>query len=92
MQTRENLDDKQIDDLEKRSKEWSGKSIRLYTKDELLDLANKNRIWLNGFSCINPSDELLKDVGRMVLTKLQHSNMRDFLGISKEIILTVNMS
>jgi len=92
METRETLSTEEIEKLESRSKKWGGKSIALYTKDELLNEADANHIWLNGFSCIEPTDEFLKDVGRMILQKLKHTEMRDFMGISNEIILTINMS
>jgi len=92
METRETLTKEEVEKLESRSKEWGGKSIRLFTKDELFNLAEANHIWLNGFACINPTDEFLKDIGKMVIDKLNASEMRDFLGISKEIILTVNKS
>lgn len=90
--TKENLSAEEIEKLEKRSKEWGGKSINLYTKDELLQIADDNHIWLNGFQCINPTDAFLKEVGKMIINKLDHTNMRDFLGISHEIILTINKS
>jgi len=92
MNTRENLNKNQIDKLEKISTEFNGKSISLYTKDELLNEAENNHIWLNGFSCINPTPEFLQDIGRMILQKLDNTKMRDFLGISNEIILTINKS
>jgi hypothetical protein len=92
MQTREDLTLEEIKKLEDRAKEWRGKSLLLYTKDELLEIADRNHIWLNGFQCINPSDEFLKDIGRMILHKLDRSEMRDSTGISREIILTINKS
>jgi hypothetical protein len=92
METRENLTQEEITELELKSKKFGGKSIRLFTKDELLDMADDNHIWLDGFECINPSVRLAQALGFRVLKMLEQSEMRDFLGISKEIILTVNKS
>jgi len=92
MITRENLTQEEISELEIKSKQWGGKSIELYTKDELQQLAESNHIWLNGFSCINPTKEFAQDLGFNILKLLEHSQMRDSLGISKETILTINKS
>ena len=39
-------------------------------------MAEANHIWLNAFSCINPTDELKMQIGEMVLEWL---NQRDNL-------------
>ena len=44
METRETLTTEEINELEEKSNNQGGKSIRLYTKDELLDTAEKNHI------------------------------------------------
>lgn len=68
------------------------KSIKDYTDKELVEIANDNHIWLNAFKCINPTPEFKQKVGEMILDKLSRTDMRDSLGISKMIILTVNKS
>ena len=45
-------------------------------KDMVFHLSKINHIWLDAFSCVNPSDEFLKDVGRVVLERL---NNKDWL-------------
>jgi hypothetical protein len=92
METRENLSQEEIANLEKRSKEWGGKSIRLYTKDELLDEADPHHIWLKAFACINPTQQYCQELGASILNLLAQSDMRDFTGISREIIITINKS
>ena len=92
METREDLTEKEIEEIETMSKKFGGKSIRLYTKDEVLDEADSNHIWLNAFSCIHPTPAFAQDLGMSILHKLSETKMRDFLGISNEIILTINKS
>jgi hypothetical protein len=57
-----------------------------------VDIANGGHMWLNGFSCIRPTDEFLIGIGRAILANLEQTKYRDGLGISKMIILTVNKS
>lgn len=40
------------------------------TSADVLQMVQDNHIWLNAFSCINPTDEFLRDIGKMVLDKL----------------------
>ena len=68
------------------------KPISDYTDSELVQMANDNHIWLNAFACINPTQGFLADVGRMILEKLESTDMADQWGISPKIILTVNKS
>lgn len=72
--------------------EYGGKSIVLYTDAELVELARSNHIWLNAFSCIRPTPQFCQELGASILAKLNESEMRDDLGISKMIILTINKS
>jgi len=69
-----------------------GKSIDDYSPEELVEEARGNHIWLNAFMCVRPTDDFKKDIGDMILKKLEYTDMRDSLGISKMIILTVNKS
>ena len=38
--------------------------------------AKDNHIWLNAFSCINPTDKFKQEVGEMILNKLDHTDLR----------------
>ena len=69
-----------------------GKAMKDYTAEELVQKARDNHIWLNAMGAINPTDEFLMDIGRAILDKLEHTEMRDDFGISKKIILTINKS
>lgn len=40
------------------------------TSADIVKAVQDNHIWLNAFNCINPTDEFLKDIGRMVIAKL----------------------
>ena len=44
---------------------------------ELEDIADKchgNHIWLNAFSCIDPSDEFCRDIGQTIIDKLNNKD------------------
>jgi hypothetical protein len=69
-----------------------GKSIKDFTDAELVKMASDNHIWLNGFNCIRPTTEFKTDLADMILRKLNETEMRDHLGISNMIILTINKS
>jgi hypothetical protein len=60
--------------------------------EELVRIARDNHVWLNAFSCIRPSPEFLQSIGQIVLDKLEVTDLRDGLGISPMVILTVNKS
>lgn len=92
--TKEQLTENQIQELELESQSvYKGcKSISLFTRDEILKMADDNHIWLNAFSCINPTEKFLQDVGKMIIDKLNHCNTLDQFGLSKKIILTINKS
>jgi len=62
------------------------------TPEELVKIARNNHIWINAMSAVNPSDELLIDIGAAVIQKIRDSDMRDGLGISRMTIFTANMS
>lgn len=55
-------------------------------------IARDQHMWLNGFSCINPTPEFCQQVGRELIRIVEASEYRDGLGISKLTILTVNRS
>lgn len=38
--------------------------------NQVAKMAKSNHIWLNAFNCINPTDEYLKEIGKLVLFKL----------------------
>lgn len=57
-------------------------------KQELQD----NHIWINAFSALNPSDEMLREVGLSVLSFVKESHLRDGLGISRTALIRVNAS
>lgn len=40
-------------------------------RDAVLENAQKNHIWVNAFSIINPSDEVLKNIGKSVVDMLK---------------------
>ena len=75
-------------------------------KDMVYKQSEENHIWLNAFSCVSPSDEFLKGVGRMVLDKLNHKDclipgsgitsdidvMRELSEMGQQLILRVNKS
>ena len=51
------------------------------TEDDLTDAEKveqlkDNHIWLNAFHCIRPSSSFLQDVGRMVVDKLDLTDLR----------------
>lgn len=53
-------------------------------------------IWLNAFSCIRPSDDFLRDIGRMVVDSVMSSDLRtaplgDYQG-SRACVIWVNAS
>jgi hypothetical protein len=60
--------------------------------EEQIKIARTNHLWLNGFSCINPTDEFLISIGRAVLNALKTTRYLDELGISRMTIMTVNKS
>lgn len=71
---------------------YYGKSIKEYTDTQLVQIAKDNHIWLNAFSCIRPTPTFLQEVGKMIIEKLEATEMSDSLGISPTIILTINKS
>jgi hypothetical protein len=68
------------------------KPLRDLSPEDFKAVAEANHIWLNAFSCINPSEKFLADVGRSVLNLLDQSEHGDSLGISQMTALTVNKS
>jgi hypothetical protein len=71
-----------------------------YEKD-VLKSARGNHVWLNAFSCINPTKEFLEDTGREVVGMLDNSDnliLSDYDNSSfaklksKELILRINKS
>lgn len=81
------------DDARTRAALGGRKIERDYTDEELVKIANDNHIWLNAFECIRPSDDFLKDVGRMVVAKLMESKIRnDFTGLTPVAFLRLNAS
>ena len=92
MITREDLTPEDINKLEAKSKAWGGKSIELYTKEELLNEAEDNHIWLSAFACINPTKEYAQELGMSILHRLSQTEMRDSMGISHMMIFTINKS
>ena len=55
-------------------------------------VARDHHVWLNAFSCINPSDEFLTEVGRIVLDRLSVAKFTDSLGISPMAVFSINKS
>lgn len=51
-------------------------------------------IWLNAFSCINPSDDFAADIGREVIRKVMSANPHheDALGVRRQVVLRFNAS
>lgn len=41
------------------------------TKDDVLQAVENNHIWLNAMSLINPSDEMLRDIGKTAVSMLR---------------------
>lgn len=64
-----------------------------HTPEELVKAAGDNRIWLNAFSMIRPTDDFLIDIGRTVVRMLNESKIRDdFVGLSKVVYIRLNAS
>lgn len=73
-------------------------------KDLVFQKSEENHIWINAFSCINPSDEFLANLGRMVLEKLNNKEnlipakcitspaMKKLAELSPQLILRINKS
>jgi hypothetical protein len=68
------------------------KSITEFTPAELVEKAQDNHVWLNGFDCIRPTDEFKILVADQILAMLEKTDMTDSMGISPMIILTINKS
>lgn len=45
------------------------------TAEDKVAVAEGNRIWLNAFATVRPTDEFLRDLGAMVLRHLQESDL-----------------
>jgi len=41
-------------------------------EQDVVEASRKNHIWLNAFSCIYPSDEFCRDLGRQIIDLLSH--------------------
>lgn len=44
--------------------------------EQIAKYAKDNHIWLNAFSCINPSDKFKIEIADMILSKLDHTELR----------------
>jgi hypothetical protein len=66
--------------------------VRRAADAEIATRVQDNHMWINAFAAINPTDDLKRDIGEWVLTKLEETDMRDGLGISKYVVLGVNKS
>jgi hypothetical protein len=67
------------------------------TQEDKGDLADANHIWLNALSCISPTDEFLRGLGKTVLDKLNSSDvcceiLGDPLPSMKYIYISLNKS
>lgn len=63
--------------------------------DQKLQMADDNHIWLNAFSCVSPTDEFLRELGSIVMRKLNDSPVSgDLLGvrIGKVVYIRLNKS
>lgn len=49
-----------------------GKEHEITTVEDVMEKLDENHIWLNAFSCVNPTDELAKDIGHAVLHMLNN--------------------
>lgn len=78
------------------------KSDRAYRKD-VIRTAKSNHIWLNGFSCIRPTDEFKLDLANSILAMLQQDENTILTNMSRpgyvfetvgqrELILSINKS
>lgn len=59
--------------------------------DLVRDHPGVEHIWLNGFSCVRPTDEFAADVGRAVISKVMAQSHADPLK-RRHIVLRVNAS
>ena len=59
------------DDKRKPEKDW--------TDAEIVEFAKGNHTWVNAFSLVNPSDEVLIELGRTLVKRLKESTMCDDL-------------
>lgn len=45
-------------------------SFEVTTVEDVMEQLSSNHMWVNAFACINPNDELAKQIGYWVLEKL----------------------
>ena len=64
------------------------------TNTNILKKCEANHIWLNAFSCINPDDKLLKDIGMTIIRMLNDNEnlLRDENSLSNQLYLRINKS
>lgn len=66
---------------------------RDHTDEEKVKLADDNHVWLNAFSCINPTEAFASKVGFQVIAALEHSPMvDDFIGQMSVTYMRFNRS
>jgi hypothetical protein len=64
-----------------------------FTAEELVEIAQRNHLWINAFTIIRPTDEILTEIGRWVLLVLRESRVRnDLTGLTPIAYLSVNAS
>ncbi len=61
---------------------------------KILEKTEENHIWLNAFSCINPTDDFKKQVGEQVLSMLSQKDrlLKARNGINDLLYLMINKS
>lgn len=63
------------------------------TSDDIRAFAEAENIWVNALHAINPSDELLMSIGKLILDKLDESPIYgDVLGVKIGKVLYVRVS
>lgn len=87
------MDDDFYADSRARAEKWGGKIQRDWTPEEIVEQANNNHVWINAFRTINPDEEFLAGIGRIVLRYLEESTMvNDLNGSSKHVYVHFNAS
>lgn len=73
-------------------------------KELVFQKSEENHIWVNAFSCINPSDDFLISLGQMVIDRLNEKDnlipasyvtdpkMKRLAELSPQLILRINKS
>lgn len=63
------------------------------TADDKVAFAESNHIWVNAMSCVTPTDDLYRSVGKMIIDKLNESPIHgEALGVKIGKVLYVRLN